>query len=267
MPDFLFDHLPQIYKKIFKSEHIFLFLDYDGTLVPFRDSPSLVKTPQEIQEVLKQLIKNPKVSIIIVTGRQLHDIKKLMNMKGVSFIALHGLDIKTADKMQFTWDNATQARSLIKAIKKDMQKRLSHEKGAFLEDKELTLVFHYRLLAQKRVHGLREAFKKIVNTLDTQNILEVINGVKIIEARPKGWNKGKGIELFLTRYAAVKNILPVYIGDDVTDEDAFRFLGKRGITIHVTNRSKRKTAACYWVKNPHEVYSFLYSLSNLLQKD
>ncbi|HUS99839.1 MAG TPA: trehalose-phosphatase, partial [Candidatus Thermoplasmatota archaeon] len=85
--------------------------------------------------------------------------------------------------------------------------------------------------------------------------------------RPKGWNKGKGIELFLARFTAVKNILPLYIGDDITDEDAFRFLGKRGITIYVANTSKRKTSARYWVKNPNEVCSFLQSLAQMVNQD
>ncbi|HUS99408.1 MAG TPA: trehalose-phosphatase, partial [Candidatus Thermoplasmatota archaeon] len=184
MPDFLFDHILRIYKKFQKSEHIFLFLDYDGTLVPFKDTPTQVATPKEIKKVIKQLIKSPKVKVIIATGRQLHDIKKLMNVKGVSFIALHGLDIETADGMKFCWKLATQARLLIKVIKKDMQKKLIDEKGAFLEDKELTIVFHYRLLAKNRIHALRETFKKIVHTRDSHNILEIINGAKIIEARP-----------------------------------------------------------------------------------
>jgi len=267
MPDFLFDHILRIYKKFQKSEHIFLFLDYDGTLVPFKDTPTQVATPKEIKKVIKQLIKSPKVKVIIATGRQLHDIKKLMNVKGVSFIALHGLDIETADGMKFCWKLATQARLLIKVIKKDMQKKLIDEKGAFLEDKELTIVFHYRLLAKNRIHALRETFKKIVHTRDSHNILEIINGAKIIEARPKGWNKGKGIELFLARFTAVKNILPLYIGDDITDEDAFRFLGKRGITIYVANTSKRKTSARYWVKNPNEVCSFLQSLAQMVNQD
>jgi trehalose 6-phosphate phosphatase len=263
MPDFLFDHIYRIYKKFQKSEHIFLFLDYDGTLVPFKDTPTQVTTPKQIKKVIRQLIKNPKVKVIIATGRQLQDIKELMNVKGVSFIALHGLEIETADGMKFCWKQATQARLLIKTIKKDMQKKLTDEKGAFLEDKELTIVFHYRLLAKNKIHPLRETFKKIVRNHDTQKILEIINGAKIIEARPKGWNKGKGIEIFLAQYTPVKNILPIYIGDDITDEDAFRFLGKRGITIHVTNRSKRKTSARYQVKNPDEVYSFLQSLSQI----
>jgi len=266
MPDFLFDHSVQLNKKILKSNSLLFFLDYDGTLVPFKERFTEVMTPKKIKQLIRQLIKNPKVQLIIVTGRPLHEIKKLMKIKGVSFIALHGLHIETANGAQFSWKQADQARVLIKAIKEDMQGMLKDEKGAFLEDKELTIVLHYRLLPTNKIHMMKKKFKQTVQTIDEKRILEIINGAKVIEARPKGWHKGKAIETFIATHVKEKNPLPIYIGDDITDEDAFQSLRKRGITIYVANRSKRKTTARYWVKNPDEVFSFLKSLSQLLNQ-
>jgi trehalose 6-phosphate phosphatase len=104
----------------------------------------------------------------------------------------------------------------------------------------------------------------MVHKYDPEKILEVISGAKIVEARPKGWNKGKAIERFLTNSTEKSSTLIMYIGDDITDEDAFRVIGKRGITIHVRNQSRRKTVAQYWVNNPDEVYRFLQSLARLV---
>jgi trehalose 6-phosphate phosphatase len=264
MPDFLFDHSLHIAKRILNSDYIFLFLDYDGTLVPFKDNPTEVVTPEKIKKIIGQLIKNPKILVIIVTGRSLCNIQKLLNLRGLSFIALHGLHIKRLNGSQFNWNPADQTRLLIKEIKEDMEKELHGKEGAFLEDKELTLVLHYRLLPSNRIQIIREKFKKIVSAHDKNRVLEIINGAKIIEVRPKGWNKGTAIEMFLTKYMNKKNILSIYIGDDVTDEDAFQFIGKKGISIYVTNQSKRKTAAQYYVKNPDEVFLFLQSLSQIL---
>jgi len=267
MPDFLNDRSLQIQKKIMKSDRIFLFLDYDGTLVSFKQKPTDVTTPQHVKNIIRQLIKNQKVTVIIVTGRPLQEIRKLLHIRGLSFIALHGLSIKTPNESEYSWDQATQARLLVKAIKNDMQEKLKDEKRAFLEDKELTLVLHYRLLPSNKARLLREAFKTTVRTLDKNRILEIMNGAKVIEARPKGWNKGKAVELFLAGHDKGKIILPIYIGDDYTDEDAFRVLKKRGITIHVVNTSKRKTAARYWVNNPDEVFSFLQFLHQQLTQN
>lgn len=250
-----------------KSDHIFLFLDYDGTLVFFKKKPIDVTTPQHVKNIIRQLIKNQKMTVIIVTGRPLKEIRRLLNIRGLSFIALHGLCIKTPNEPQYRWEQATQARLLVKAIKNDMKETLKDQKRAFLEDKELTIVLHYRMLPSKNAQPLRKEFKTTVQTLDKKKILEIINGAKVIEARPKGWNKGTAIDLFLTRHEERKNILPIYIGDDFTDEDAFRVLKKRGITIHVINKSRRKTAARYRVGNPDEVFSFLQFLHQQLTQN
>jgi trehalose 6-phosphate phosphatase len=266
MSDFLFDHSVHINKKILRSDALFLFLDYDGTLVPFKEKPTQVKTPEKIKKVLLQLQKNPAIIVSIVTGRTLKNIKKLLIIKGVSFIALHGLQIESSDGSQFRWKPAEHARSTLESIKENMQRELKGEKGAYLEDKELTVVLHYRLLPKNRIHIVREKFITVVHDNDKKKNLEIIHGAKVIEARPKGWNKGKAIETFLAGHTEVKNKRIIYIGDDITDEDAFRFLRKRGITIHVANQSKRETVAQYWVKNPAEVLRFLQSLSQLVNQ-
>ncbi len=247
-----------------KSDHIFLFLDYDGTLVFFKEKPTDVTTPENVKNIIRQLIKNQKMTVIIVTGRPLQEIRKLLNIRGLSFIALHGLSIKAPNEPQYSWEQANQVRSLVKAIKNDMQEKLKDYEQAYLENKELTLALHYRLLPTKKARLLREAFITTVRTLDKKKMLETMNGAKVLEARPKGWNKGKAVELYMIRHEKRKNILPIYIGDDITDEDAFRGLKKKGITIHVVNTSKRKTAARYWVNNPDEVFSFLQFLHQKL---
>jgi trehalose 6-phosphate phosphatase len=267
MPDFLFDYSAEVFKKIVQSDAVFLFLDYDGTLVPFKDSPTEVTTPKKIKKVIRQLIRIQKIQVIIVTGRTLVDIKKLLTISGLSFIALHGLCIESSDGLRFHWKTAEQTQSLIAAIKKNMQRILKEEKGAFLEDKGLTIVLHYRLLPKNKVQYLQETFKNIVDTQDKKRILDVINGAKVIEARPKGWNKGKAIELFLAHYMNTTNILPIYIGDDITDEDAFRALRKKGLTIHVTHEKKRKTAAGYWVNDPDDVFFFLDAVTQKINQD
>lgn len=266
MPDFLNDHLLRIQEKIRKSDHLFLFLDYDGTLVFFKEKPTDVTTPEHVKKIIRQLIKNKKMTVIIVTGRPLQEIRKLLNIQGLSFIALHGLTIKTPNEPQYSWEHAAQARLLIKAIKNDMKEKLK-DKRAFLEDKELTLVLHYRLLPSKKARPLREEFKTTVRTLDKKKILDIMNGAKVLEARPKGWNKGNAVEFYLACHDKGKNNLPMYVGDDITDEDAFLVLKKEGITIQVANTSKRKTAARYWVNNPDEVFSFLQFLHQELYQN
>jgi trehalose 6-phosphate phosphatase len=102
---------------------------------------------------------------------------------------------------------------------------------------------------------------KIVKTVGNDKSLELMHGEKVVEIRPKGWNKGKAVELIYINYAS-KNVLPVYIGDDTTDEDAFQVIGNQGISIFVKNDSNRSTIANYWLKNPDDVLKFLKSIEH-----
>jgi trehalose-phosphatase len=261
MTEHIYNHLTIIYDRINKADKINLFLDYDGTLVYFKNRPKDVITSNKVKNVLHNLSQNPKFNIFIISGRTLHEIKQLINIKGLSFAALHGLQIELSSGKSFFWKEAENLRPSLDILKEILLYKFKDEKGLFIEDKEFTLAFHYRLLSKEKAKDVIENFSNIFKKINTNNMLEVIYGAKVIEARPKGWHKGKAVELILKNISENKNFLPIYIGDDITDEDAFKQLGKKGITIYVTNDSKSPTAAQYYLKDPDEVINFLQSLS------
>lgn len=263
MPEYIHDHLHSIYDRIDKANEILLFLDYDGTLVSFKNRPQDVITPDEVKSVLHHLTQNPIFNIFIVSGRTLHEIKQLVDIKGLSFAALHGLQIELSNGKSFFWEEAENIRPLLEKLKETLLYEFKDEKGVFIEDKEFTLAFHYRMLSKEKIKDAVEKFSNMVKKINNNNLLEIIYGAKVVEVRPKGWHKGKAVELILKNISEFKNFLPIYIGDDITDEDAFQHLGKEGITIFVTHNSNRKTAAQYWLKNPDEVIKFLQSLSKI----
>jgi trehalose 6-phosphate phosphatase len=263
MPDYLFDSTNNIFEKIDKSDVTFLFIDYDGTLVSFKDKPKDVNTPQEVKTILTCLLEHPKFKVFIVSGRTLIEIKELLNINGLSFAALHGLKIELSNGKKFFWEQAENIRSILKEIKIKALNEFKNKKEIYIEDKKVTLAFHYRLLSNNRIKKTVEKFEKIVKEIDANNMLNIINGEKVIEIRPKGWNKGKAVELILKNISEKINFLPIYIGDDTTDEDAFKQLEKKGITIFVTNDSNNPTTAHYYLKNPDDVIIFLQNLSKI----
>jgi trehalose 6-phosphate phosphatase len=263
MSDYLFDYNHKIFEEIDKSDETFLFLDYDGTLVSFKDKPQDVVTPLEVKTVLFNMIQHPKFRVFIVSGRMLRDIKHLLNIKGLSFAALHGLQIELSNGKKYFWEQADNIRNLLEEIKEMTFNVFKNEKRVHIEDKEFTLAFHYRLLPDEDIKETVEKFEKIVNKNDIDNILDLIYGSKVIEIRPKGWDKGKAVKLILTNIVKSKNTLPVYIGDDTTDEDAFKQIKKQGITIVVANKINRSTSAEYWLKDTDDVLMFLQSLSKI----
>lgn len=266
MSDYLFDQSCKVFETVEESDEAVLFLDYDGTLVFFKDKPNEVFTPKEIEMVLKGLILNPKFTVFIISGRMLYEIKKLLNMEGLSFVALHGLQIELSDGKRFNWKPADNPRPLLEKIKENISNDFREEKGVYIEDKELTLAFHYRMLSKEKINGAVGRFIDIVKNFDKNNSLEVINGEKVIEIRPRGWDKGKATEFVLNNIVQGRNALPIYIGDDATDEDAFKYLGNQGLTIFVSNNSERPTLAQYWLKDPDDVLVFLKSLLEIKKR-
>ena len=263
MSYYLFDHTPKIIERINNSAETFLFLDYDGTLVPFKDRPQDVVTPNEIKNVLYLLQKHLKFKVFIISGRILNEIKQLINIDGLSFAALHGLQIELSNGEKFFWEQAENIRPILKEIKSKTLKEFKHEKGIKIEDKKYTLAFHYRLLPNEKIKRNIEKFENIVNIIDTKKTLDLIYGEKVVEIRPKGWDKGKAVVEILNNVAKSDNYLPIYIGDDTTDEDAFREIEKQGITIFIANKTNKPTAAKYWLKDTNDVLMFLKSLTNI----
>jgi len=246
----LLDSVNEIKETITKFDQVALFLDYDGTLVSFKDRPEYATPPKTLIELLRKLVDSPKFVVSIVSGRPIADLKKMLPIKGLSFLGLHGLEIEFLGKT-FVWEKAKDLKPIIGKIKEKLADRFSGEKGFLIEDKVLTLTLHYRMVKKERAEGAKRDFLQIVGQ-ENNGELEIIDGAKVLEVRPKGWHKGKAVQLVLKDLG---NVLPFYIGDDTTDEDAFRAIAN-GVTVRVSNAGE-KTHAKFYLKNTNEVITFL----------
>jgi len=250
---YVFDHINTLINQISRSKKILLFLDYDGTIVHFKSNPLNVKLSSKVKELLKMYRENPNYELIIITGRTLHEIKDQIDIKNINYAAIHGLHIQFDTGKEKIVHQAKNVEPLLKKVKQDAQTFFSNN-DIFIEDKKYTIAFHYRNIPKEKITSFKNKFINIFNKYNKDNI-QIMNGNKVIEARPRTWNKGHAVDLFLNRYKS--SLLPVYIGDDTTDEDAFQYLKNKGITIFVKNDSQLKTNASYWVENPDEVTKLL----------
>lgn len=264
MPSYLLNNLEKIKNTLKKKKEILLFLDYDGTLISFQDKPDEVVTPKDIKKTLKDLSKIDRVNIFIITGRKLSDIKKLVPLDSISYAALHGIQIEFEDNHQFLWPQAKKIRPLLKDIKNKAYVKFQSDDKILIEDKKYTLAFHYRMIPKEKIKFKTKRFLDLVKRIDKENKLNIIKGDKVIEIRPYGWDKGKAVNVILDRYKSSSTILPIYIGDDTTDNDAFKYLCKTGITVYVQNKSELDPDARYYLKNPDEVKKFLDEIYDFL---
>jgi len=260
-PMYLKSSLGMIKKRIISADKIMLFLDYDGTLVSFKNNPDDVKTPKKIIEIIKNIQKKKNFDIIIITGRTLKDIGEKIPIHHMNYAALHGLHIRKREESRKIITNLSHLSSQLDSIKNELKSSFSDIKGVVFEDKNLTFAFHYRNVDDELKPLVKNRFSKFYKDRINKDSFHIINGDNVFEIKPKGWDKGKAVDYFYDKNNGC--ILPIYIGDDTTDEDAFLTLKDKGITVYVKNHSNLQTNASYWLSDPNEVYEFLEYLHDL----
>ena len=246
--------------KALRGKFLYLFLDYDGTLAPIARTPGKAIMPDNVRDLLRRLSEMPNRKIAVVSGRSLKDVSKRVGLKNIVYVGNHGFEIK-GPKIKFKSPAPVQYRSMLKEIKGKLKKGLSKFRRVLIEDKGFSLSVHYRLADKKDIPAIKAEFHSIVFLYELKNKVQIKPGKMVLEIRPPvRWNKGKvvlwllGRRLFAMRNKKTK-VLPVYIGDDITDEDAFESLKDKGMTIFVGR--PKKTGAQFYLKSPGEVAIFL----------
>jgi len=238
------------------SSNSFWLLDYDGTLTPIVKEPGLAVLDQEMKKLLGLLASKFKVAVI--SGRSLSDIKRLVSLKKVYYAGNHGLEI-SGPSVKLVLPEAERARPTISRICSELRKELKYTNGPIVENKGLTASLHYRSVARMEIEKVKRIFNRIVRPHVVSGLIKVTKGKKVLEIRPNvDWNKGKTAVWIINLVDPERKLLPIYIGDDRTDEDAFLALKSSGITILVS-KNRRRTNAKFFLRNIDEVKLFLKS--------
>lgn len=241
-----------------KGKFIFLFLDYDGTLTPIVQSPDKAIIPVKTLDALKGLSKNPHCKVAIISGRALKDIKNKIGLERIIYAGNHGLEID-GPKLRFKAPLSMGYMAILKKIRCILKEKLSKIKGVIIEDKGLALSVHYRLVNIKDVQPVKTIFHETATHYVISNKIKIRPGKRVLEIGPSlEWDKGKVVLWLLTRLKFVlgkEPYFPIYIGDDATDEDAFRTLKNKGLTVFVGDPGN--SHAKYYLRNTQEVAEFL----------
>jgi trehalose-phosphatase len=229
------------------AQHVLLLLDFDGTLAPLCDRPEDVQLGNATRQVLRRLASHRRISIAVVSGRRRVDLRERIGVPGVQYFGLHGWEEREGMSL------SCHSQWLLLSARVWVGQRLGLP-GVRVEDKEMSLAVHFRKAPVSAIRDLRSGIRDIVEMLGPEG-LHVIEGSNVLELLPPEI-QGKG--------AAVRNIvnglrvsLPIYLGDDPSDESAFAALPS-GITIRVGRT--RRTAARYSLRDTKEVGKFLTRL-------
>jgi trehalose 6-phosphate phosphatase len=236
-----------------ESGALVLLLDFDGTLAPIVAHPELAEIPPGTRAALAALMAVPGVEVAVVSGRGLADVRERAAIPGIAYAGNHGMEIEGAG-LHRIHPGAAAARPLLEAVAAALEPALAAVPGAFVEDKGLTLSVHYRLADPAREGEVRKA---VHAAADGQPELRVTEGKKVLEVRPRvEWDKGRAVLFLLENLRPPERAPVLYLGDDRTDEDAFRALevrGSAGEGVVVADPPPPETAARAYVRTPEEV--------------
>ncbi len=248
---YLFDNIQKL-KEQLSDRELFVFLDYDGTLTPIVETPDKAVLSDEMREVLKEL--KEVLPLAIISGRSLDDLMNRVSVDGIYYAGNHGAEIFDGEKVIVSRETERE-KILMAEILNRLKESLQGIEGLIIEDKGITTSVHFRKVRVKDLNRLFKEFKRITREyLDT---FRITIGKKVFEIRPiSAWNKGDAVEWILGSYG--NNRIPLYIGDDVTDEDAFKVIQGRGVSIGVGLNCK----VDYYLKDHKEVMAFLREVIN-----
>jgi len=245
-----------IFNKLLSGKPVVVFLDYDGTLTPIVNNPPDAILPIMTKDVLKRLAKRSTVAII--SGRDLRDVENMVGINDAVYAGSHGFDIMAADGSSRSQDWLQRYMPVLDQAETALRGAVSDIAGALVERKRFAIAVHYRNVNDAYLKTLEERFHRV---LEQYPSLRKSKGKKVLELRPDvDWDKGKAIISMLeTLHLDMDKVVPFFIGDDITDEDGFRAIYDRGISI-VVGSEARDTAAHYTLQDPTEVRIFLESL-------
>ncbi|XXG75916.1 hypothetical protein AAC387_Pa08g0381 [Persea americana] len=262
-----------------KGKQIALFLDYDGTLTPIVDDPDSAFISPSMQAAVRSVAKYFPTAVI--SGRSRNKVYELVGVPELYYAGSHGMDIMVPVKHSMSVDGhisyvrstdqwgkevnlfqpASEFLSMIDEVFRTLVEMTKEINGAKVENHKFCTSVHYRLVDEKDWTMVAQC---VHDVLKDYPCLRLKHGRKVLDIRPViDWDKGKAVEFLLESlgFSNCNGVLPIFIGDDTTDEDAFKVLreGNRGCGILVSSLPKESNAL-YSLRDPSEVMGFLNSL-------
>ncbi len=234
-----------------------LLLDYDGTLSEITADPERAVPVPGVRDTLITLLRSElALSIAIVTGRRIEQVKRLLEIEaGPFFFGVHGLEFSGSDGSISFVPEANACSGELESVRTWLAESVPDGRGFRIEDKEVAIGLHYRSADATEAQELRGRFADFVSSAAPN--LRMMNLKKIDEVISRAAGKGNAVRTLLRRFSARRHA--AYLGDDVTYEDAFAAL--RHSDVGVLVGEERPTLARFHLPGPSAVADFLRELT------
>jgi trehalose-phosphatase len=241
----------------FQHKHPVFFFDYDGTLAPIVKDPAKAAMGQSMRSLLKRL--SEKYPVAVVSGRDISDIQEFVDLDNIVYAGSHGFRISGPDGLTMEHEEAIKLIPLLDRIEMIVEQALGTVPGIEVERKYFAIAVHYRNAAPNSFKLVNRTVTEILKKFPD---FRKSRGKKVVEVRPAlDWHKGKAVKWIMEKMSLdyPQEHMPVFIGDDLTDEDAFRYLGDNCIGILVGWHGQ-PSAADLHLAGVDEVYKLLHVL-------
>ena len=244
-----------------EAHRLLLLFDYDGTLTPIVPKPHDAILSPDTRRLLVELSQKDKYVVGIVTGRSLNDLYSLVSIPGLVYAGNHGLEISGPD-IEFVHPGVKQSAQALDEVHVLLTDALVDVPGLTVEHKGLSLTVHFRGTPDSYSDSIDNKVVQIAQPFVERGEVKITRGKKVAEVRPNlDWDKGKAIARIRESYP--DSPLPVFFGDDQTDEDGFAVVQEQGGVAVYVGPARTGTIALHQVESPDEVATVLELLRTL----
>jgi trehalose 6-phosphate phosphatase len=242
-----------------RANHLFVGLDFDGTLAPIAPRPADAQLAPALRATLVRLAARPDTVLAVLSGRALGDVRERVAVPGIFYAGNHGLEI-SGPGIERVHPAAAVVVPALRRLRTACTQALDGVEGVIVEDKGVSLSVHYRLVADEDARAHVRATVREVAAAEPE--VHVTEGKMVMELRPDvAWHKGAALGFLRSALHEDRAAPALFIGDDRTDEDAFRALPPGSWAIIVAEAVPAATAASAWLRDPAEVAALLERLA------
>jgi trehalose-phosphatase len=253
----------QLLERLAAEDKLWLFLDYDGTLAEFAPTPDHVLPDEAVLKLVTGLAARPATRVAIISGRRLGHIQTLAPVPGVLLAGTYGVELQLPDGRRVDrvpWDSI---RPTLKAVLPGWAALIGQQPGFYLEDKGWALALHGRFAGDGQAEQILTEARRLAEACIAQapdGRFRLLGGHKFLEIGPAQANKGLTLRYLLLEHAWPGS-LPVYVGDDDKDEEAFAVIKEQGGVAVVVAAQPRASHADCRLASPQAVRALLSRLA------
>ena len=252
----------RVLERLARAERIRLFLDYDGALADHAPTLEQVRPDPEVVSLAGRLARHPRIRVAVLSGRRLSQVQTLVPVPGVLLAGTCGVEVKTPEGARFDRLDYNSVRPMLDTLKPRWADLIAGRVGYFLEDRGWALALHARFADEAESGRVLAGARRLAEAATRQaapDLFRLLEGHKLLEIGPKLAHKGLAVDWLLDQFPWHGSV-PLYLGTDDEDEEAFGVIRARGGIAAVVAAEPRETQAALRLESPRAARAWLEGL-------